>query len=288
MRTRTVLTALLVPIVLAGCGMSDHEAPRSGELPPVIRSSSTQSSTDEPADAARTVEPAHCPPNANCLPAFVLDGVEYALTPTCEPAAADAVGDALDVTEPDPANERVPKAIYELKQFPVSTGVAVDWDCGQRALAMPAEDPAGAAAAVARARLRCEALAHPKPGHRCDRGGDARWRAGDSWYEFAFAPVPEAVEAADAAIAGDKRRWRADPVAVATRRYESERACTDGDGNACPLEVDVTRADDRAVVQGTAHPFPHVTWDITIVVERLGHHSWWTTAMTMEPRDAAS
>lgn len=288
MWTRTVLTVLLVPIVLAGCGMSNHEAPRSGELPPVVRSSSTQSSTNESADSSRSVEPADCPLNANCLSAFVLDGVEYALTPTCERAAADAVGEALDVTDPDPPDERVPEAIYELKQFPVSVGVAVDWACGQQALAMPAQDPAGAGAAVARGRLRCEALADPEPRHRCDRGGDGRWRAGDGWYDLVFAPFPEAVEAADAAIVGGERRWRADPVEVATRRYESERVCHDGDGNACPLDVDVTRADGRAVARGTAHSFPHVIWDVTIVVERLGHHSWWTTAMTIEPRDAPS
>lgn len=287
MRAGTVLTTLLLAIVGAGCANSSDEPTRGDERQPAAPSSPTPSPMDETADPPRSVEPVDCPPNASCLPAFVLDGVEYALT-SCERTAADAVGDALDIDEPDAPDQRVPQAIHELKRFPVSVGVAVDWTCDQQALAMPTEDPAGAAAAVARARLRCEALAHPKPRHRCDRGGDARWHAGDGWYDSAFAPFPEAVEAADAAIADGERRWRADPAEVATRRYAAERVCHDGDGNACPLEVDSTRADGRAVVEGTAHPFPHVTWDVTIVVEQLGHHSWWTTAMTIEPRDAAS
>lgn len=82
--------------------------------------------------------------------------------------------------------------------------------------------------------------------------------------------------------------WRADPMEVATRRYQAEGVCRDGDSNPCPLEFDIAAGEGRAVVEGTVQPLPDVNWDISIAVHRLGQHSWWTTAMTIEPREADS
>lgn len=75
---------------------------------------------------------------------------------------------------------------------------------------------------------------------------------------------------------------------VATRRYQAEGVCRDGDSNPCPLEFDIAAGEGRAVVEGTVQPLPDVNWDISIAVHRLGQHSWWTTAMTIEPREADS
>lgn len=102
MRAGTVLTALLLATVGAGCANSSDELTRGDERQPAAPPASTGSPMDETADPPRSVEPVDCPPNANCLPAFVLDGIEYALT-SCERTAADAVG------EPEPAHRQKPR-----------------------------------------------------------------------------------------------------------------------------------------------------------------------------------
>ena len=236
-----------------------------------------------------SLEPMECPPDAGCLPGFKLNGVLYTTTVNCDQVAEGSVGTPVDTAAT--ASRHLPRSISRVEGFPVSSGVVVDWKCNERALALPVDEPEGADDALARAQLRCNALAEPSARDRCDQGGSARWRVGDAWYDYAFAPFPEAMSAADATISDDEVEglWRTDPLEVASRTFEGEGVCTDK-GEPCPLDFDVAvdPGDERAVFEGTVAPFPHVIWDITITVERLGEHSWWTTAMTIEPRDAPS
>lgn len=250
------------------------------------------STTTSPSPAADTeaavLTPGGCPPAADCLPSFHLDGVQYVTTTSCDQVAPSALAKRIATTARD-AGTAVPAAVYTLEGFPVKAGIAVDWQCNDRALALPADLPDDREHALQQAHLRCETLVNPAPSNRCGLGGNAKWRVGDAWYDFAFAPFPEAIEAADSGgeAGGPAQVWRKDPLEVATRRFTDEGVCKDEQGTPCPWDVTLTQhGDDRAVIEGVVHPFPHVTWDIRIVVERLGEHSWWTTRMTIEPRPA--
>lgn len=256
-------------------------------------SASTPSTTTSPSPSSDTVAavltPVDCPENASCLPSFHLDGVPYVTTIACDQVAPSAVGEQLATTAGVGAGTEVPAAVYPLEGFPVQVGIAVDWECNDRALAFPADLPADREHALQQARLRCQTLADPAPSNRCGLGGNAKWRVGDGWYDSAFAPFPEAIEAADLVVeaSGPAPAWRTDPLEVATRHFTDERVCKDEHGTPCPWDVSLTQhGDNQAVVEGVVHPFPHVIWDIRIVVERLGEHSWWTTRMTIEPRPA--
>lgn len=96
------------------------------------------------------------------------------------------MGEPIPVTA-DVAGDAVPSAVYELDGFPVEVGVAVDWQCNDRALAVPVDVPADREHALQQARLRCETLADPPPSDRCGLGGNAQWRAGDARKDSAFA-----------------------------------------------------------------------------------------------------
>ena len=280
-------------VLLAGCA-----APRSRSAGPEFQSPAVASTGEGgtrgtmPAEARSgaaplSLEPADCPPNSNCLPGFKLNGVSYTTTVMCDQVKAGSVGALIPVNV---AGQPVPRAISRIEGFPISAGVVAEWDCNDWALALPVGEPERADVALRRAQLRCSALAYPRPRERCDQGGSARWRAGDAWYDYEFTPFPGAVVATDAAIDADDfdHLWRTDPLEVGSRRFVDEGVCKD-DGEACTLKVnvaDVALADGLALLEGVVEPLPNTIWDITIRVERLGERSWWTTAMTIEPRDA--
>lgn len=267
--------------------VSQFSAP-DADQPRASDSSITTSSSPSSDMVAGVLTPVDCPEDASCLPSFYLDGVQYVTTIACDQVARSALAEPIATTVGGAGTE-VPTAVYALKGFPVEVGIAVDWPCNDRALAFPTDLPADREHALQQARLRCQTLAEPAPSNRCGLGGNAKWRVGDGWYDSAFAPFPEAIEAADIGIeeGGPAPAWRSDPLEVGTRRFTDEGVCKDEHGTPCPWDVTLTQhGDDQAVVEGVVHPFPHVTWDIRIVVERLGEHSWWTTRMTIEPRPA--
>lgn len=103
---------------------------------------------------------------------FELDGFRYEVLDLCDPVAPDAVGDPVKI--PGRGGPRLPTAVHALQEFPISAGVAVDFDhCEDRTLALPSKHPDDREDALVQARLHCEALADPRPQDRCDRGGHA-------------------------------------------------------------------------------------------------------------------
>ena len=280
--------AVLVAAVAFGVNLATGpRSPQIAHRPPSPTATPTATSSPSTDAAPVVLTPFECPPNADCVPSFHLDGVRYMTTISCDQVTASAVGEPIEVTA-EVAGDAVPSAVYALEGFPIEVGVAVDWQCNDHALAVTVEVPADRDHALQQARLRCETLADPRPSDRCRLGGDAQWRAGDAWYDNAFAPFPEAVDAADLVIeaGGPAPAWRTDPLEVAARRYADESVCAN-EGTPCPWDVTLTHdGETLAVVEGTVHPFPNVTWEIRIVVERLGQYSWWTTRMTIEPRPA--
>lgn len=288
------LSAALVGLALAGaaCGVPTAQV--------ADQPSAADSATPTPSPTPLTQEPSEvepvvsldsvpCPANESCPPTFELDDVAYATEYPCEWVAPDAVGDRIRT--PGRGGPRLPSAVFRLEKFPPSAGVVVEdftSECDGLTLALPLGFPDDRDTALLRARLRCAVLIAPPAADRCGRGGDAHWHVGeDPSLEVAFAPFPETVGNVDVAIqAGDPDwAWRTDPLEVAVRRYQEEpQVCSDS-GEPCPLHMALTEEHDRrAVVEGTVSPFPHVTWDIRLVVERLGERSWWTTRMTVEPR----
>lgn len=286
--------AVLVAVVTVGVNVAAAtRSPQIADQPPTPTPTPTATPTTTPspstdAGGAAVLTPVECPPNARCTSSFHLDDVQYMTTIYCDQVTPSAVGEPIDVTA-EVAGDAVPEAVYALDGFPAEVGVAVDWQCNDRALAVPVDVPADREHALQQARVRCQTLEDPPPSDRCGLGGDAQWRAGDAWNDNAFAPFPETVEATDLAIeAGEPdSTWRTDPLKVATRRFADEGVCKDEQDTPCPWDVTLTYdGEDQAIVEGTVNPFPHVTWDIRIMVERLGEYSWWTTRMTIEPRPA--
>ncbi len=290
-------TVVLTGAVVTVNTLGEPSTPQIADQPPPTPSatpgasatptpSATASIPDADAGGPVDLEPVLCAANEICPMMFELDGITYEVLDLCDPVAPDAVGDAVRI--PGRGSPRLPTAVHELKEFPISAGVAVDFDhCDDRTLALPgrAEDREEA---LVRARLHCDVLRDPAPEDRCDRGGDAEWRVGNAHVDDAFAPFPEFVADTDAAIdaGAPEWEWRTDPLEVATRRYEDEKVCHDA-GTPCPWDVTPTEeSDERVVVEGIVKPAPDVTWDIRIEVERLGEHSWWTTRMTVAPRPA--
>jgi len=223
----------------------DADQPRASNPSPAT-SSSPASDT-----VAAVLTPVDCPANASCLPSFHLDGVQHVTTIGCDQVAASALAEPIATTAGG-AGPAVPAAVYALEGFPVEVGIAVDWQCNDRALAFPTDLPADRKHALQQVRLRCELLVNPAPSNRCGLGGNATWRVGGAWYDSAFASFPEAIEAADPGIAGGgpAQAWRSDPLQVATRRFTDEGVCKDEHGTPC-------------------------SWDVT-----------WTTRMTIDPRPA--
>lgn len=282
--------AAMVAVVAIGASLvTGPPSPQIAGEPPSSPTPSASEPTQGPNGAdTLALKPVECDPN-RCMPTFELNGVVYQTTMKCDRVAPEAIGQVIDVMVLDGDTAGAPSTVYTLDGHPVSAGVAADLPCNQRALALPTERPDNRDSALGRARLICDVLAEPRPQDRCGLGGDAQWRAGDAWYDNAFAPFPEAVDAADLVIeaGGPAPAWRTDPLEVATRRFADEGVCKDEQDTPCPWDVTLTQDDEaRAVVEGTVNPFPHVTWDIRIEVERLGEYSWWTTRMTIEPRPA--
>lgn len=289
------LTAGLVGLGLAATACSAPTTRIADQAP------SAHSATPTPSPTTLTQEPSEvepvvsldsvpCPANENCPPTFELDGRAYATEYPCEWVAPDAIGDRIRT--PGRGSPRLPGAVFTLEEFPTPAGVVVEdvtSECDGLTLALPLGFPDDRDTALLRAGLRCVVLADPPALDRCGRGGDAEWHLGEAWSDMGMAPFPETVTEADAAIeAGNfDWAWRTDPLEVGTRRYQEEpQVCSDSEGP-CPWDLALTEESDRrAVVEGIVKPFPHVTWDIRLVIERLGEHSWWTTRMTVEPRPA--